>query len=49
MHKFDNAVLYTDDPSIDLAGADLLDIAPTILDILEINAGDTLDGHSLTA
>jgi predicted AlkP superfamily phosphohydrolase/phosphomutase len=36
MHSFDNASLYIDDPSASIEDADLFDIAPTILDLMEV-------------
>lgn len=51
MHRFDNAALFVDDPDITIPDeADILDIAPTILDLMEIDAdGATLDGQSLVS
>ena len=36
MHRFDNASLFVDDPDADLTDVDLLDIAPTILSLMEL-------------
>ncbi|EJN60630.1 Predicted phosphohydrolase or phosphomutase, AlkP superfamily [Halogranum rubrum] len=36
MHSFDNASLYIDDPGASIEDADLFDIAPTILDLMEV-------------
>ncbi|AEH38948.1 alkaline phosphatase family protein [Halopiger xanaduensis] len=48
MHKFENACLFSTSDRIDVSDADLLDIAPTILDLMEIGAGTTaMDGRSL--
>ncbi|KAB1189169.1 MULTISPECIES: alkaline phosphatase family protein [Haloferax] len=48
MHSFDNATLYIDDPDAEIEDADLYDIAPTILDLMEIDYARTeLDGASL--
>jgi predicted AlkP superfamily phosphohydrolase/phosphomutase len=48
MHSFDNASLYIDDPEADIEDADLYDIAPTILSLLEMdyNRGN-FDGATL--
>ncbi|MFW5965774.1 MAG: alkaline phosphatase family protein [Halodesulfurarchaeum sp.] len=49
MHTFQNATLIVDDPAVDrTAATDLLDIAPTILDLLELDYDPTeFDGESL--
>jgi predicted AlkP superfamily phosphohydrolase/phosphomutase len=48
MHSFDNASLFVDDPDVDIVGVDLFDIAPTILDLMEVDYEDTaFDGQSL--
>ncbi len=48
MHKFENACLYSTAPDLTLDGADLYDIAPTILDLLDIDVKTSkMDGHSL--
>jgi len=48
MHSFDNACLFVDDPDVRITDADLYDIAPTILDLMEIQADRTaFDGSSL--
>jgi len=48
MHSFDDTSLYIDHPEATIENADLYDIAPTILDLMEIEykRGD-LDGVSL--
>ncbi|WP_424003095.1 alkaline phosphatase family protein [Haloarcula salina] len=48
MHSFDNATLLVDDPDARIDDADLYDIAPTILDLLDhdYDRGD-FDGASL--
>ena len=48
MHSFDNTSLYIDDPEATIDGADLFDITPTILELMEIDysRGD-FDGASL--
>ncbi|MFP4628229.1 MAG: alkaline phosphatase family protein [Halobacteriales archaeon] len=48
MHTFANATLIADDPAIDPAGADLLDVAPTVLEAMDIElTADELEGRSL--
>jgi predicted AlkP superfamily phosphohydrolase/phosphomutase len=50
MHSFDNACLYVEDPeaAIRERDADLYDIAPTILDLMEIEYDRAaFDGASL--
>ncbi|MFC7204378.1 alkaline phosphatase family protein [Haloferax namakaokahaiae] len=48
MHSFDNATLYIDNPDADIEDADLYDIAPTILDLMEVEyARADFDGASL--
>ncbi|WP_117592209.1 alkaline phosphatase family protein [Haloprofundus halophilus] len=48
MHSFDNASLFVDDPEANIGEADLFDIAPTILDLMEIEYERAeLDGASL--
>ncbi|MCT9095834.1 alkaline phosphatase family protein [Haloarchaeobius sp. HME9146] len=48
MHSFDNASLFIDDPEANISDADLFDIAPTILDLLEVDFQRTeFDGASL--
>jgi len=48
MHSFDNATLFIDDADATIADADLYDIAPTILELLEIDYDRTdFDGASL--
>jgi uncharacterized sulfatase len=49
MHSFDEACLFVDDPEADVHGdVDLYDIAPTILDYLELDYDrPELDGRSL--
>ena len=48
MHSFDDACLFVDDDSARIADADLYDIAPTLLDLmdLEVDRGE-FDGASL--
>ena len=48
MHTFDNAALYTDDPEFTVDGADLFDIAPTILECMDVEySRGEFDGASL--
>ncbi|WP_256287998.1 alkaline phosphatase family protein [Halobellus inordinatus] len=48
MHSFDNASLFVDDSDVEIEDADLYDIAPTILDLLEVEYARTeFDGASL--
>jgi len=48
MHSFDNTSLFVDDPDVEVENADLFDIAPTILDLMEIDYEDAaFDGRSL--
>ncbi|WP_114575842.1 alkaline phosphatase family protein [Saliphagus sp. LR7] len=48
MHSFDDTSLYVDEPGVSTDGADLFDIAPTILDLMDVdfNRGE-FDGASL--
>ncbi|WP_135827977.1 alkaline phosphatase family protein [Halorussus halobius] len=48
MHSFDNASLFVDDPDATVEDVNLYDIAPTILDLLELDYDAAeLDGRSL--
>ncbi|MEZ3116475.1 alkaline phosphatase family protein [Halobaculum sp. MBLA0147] len=49
MHSFENATLLVDDPDVSVPeGTDLYDIAPTILDLMEVDYEATaFDGESL--
>jgi len=48
MHSFDNATLYVDDPDASISDADLYDIGPTILDLMDLEFERTeFDGASL--
>ncbi|GAB7010667.1 alkaline phosphatase family protein [Halorubrum trueperi] len=47
MHKFENSLLYATDPDLDVDGANLFDVAPTILDLMDVESDATLDGESL--
>jgi len=48
MHSFDNATLFVDDEDARINDADLFDIAPTILDLMDVDFDRTeFDGSSL--
>jgi len=48
MHKFSNACLFTDDDRVAIDDVDLFDIAPTLLDLLDLDAPKRdFDGVSL--
>ncbi|WP_336134889.1 alkaline phosphatase family protein [Natronomonas amylolytica] len=48
MHSFDNACLFVDDDDASISDADLYDIAPTILELLDIEVDrNEFDGASL--
>jgi uncharacterized sulfatase len=48
MHSFDDACLFVDDPDVRISDADLYDIAPTLLDLLDLQVDRTeFDGSSL--
>ena len=48
MHSFDDASLFLDEPGVDLEGADLYDVAPTLLSLLEVPYDrGALDGAAL--
>lgn len=48
MHSFDDACLFIDDPKANIEDADLYDIAPTVLELLDIEASRSeFDGASL--
>jgi predicted AlkP superfamily phosphohydrolase/phosphomutase len=48
MHSFDNATLYVEDPDATIEEVDLLDIAPTVLDLLDVDVNRTdFDGASI--
>ncbi|MEF8781867.1 MAG: alkaline phosphatase family protein [Haloarculaceae archaeon] len=50
MHSFDNACLFVDDPDVRINDADLYDITPTILDLMDLEVARTeFDGSSLVA
>jgi len=49
MHKFENSLLYATDPDLDLSDANLFDVAPTILDLMDVDADADFDGESLVA
>jgi uncharacterized sulfatase len=48
MHSFDNACLFVDDDDARIGDADLYDIAPTMLELLDLDYDRTeFDGSSL--
>jgi predicted AlkP superfamily phosphohydrolase/phosphomutase len=48
MHSFENACLFVDDPDASIEGVDLYDIAPTILELLDIDINRSeFDGASI--
>jgi predicted AlkP superfamily phosphohydrolase/phosphomutase len=48
MHSFENACLFVDDEGATIQSADLYDIAPTVLDLLDIDINRSdFDGASL--
>ncbi len=48
MHSFDNACLFVDDPDARIEDADLYDIAPTILELMEMDVNRSeFDGSTL--
>jgi len=49
MHKFENSLLYTTDPDVVVAGSNLFDVTPTILDLMDVDADAAFDGESLLA
>jgi len=50
MHKFENACLFSTNPNLRLKDVDLLDITPTILDLMDLELESTrFDGESMVA
>jgi uncharacterized sulfatase len=51
MHTFENATLLIDDPAVSIPPeTDLLDVAPTILDLMDVEYDrSAFDGASLLA
>ena len=49
MHKFENSLLYTTDPALAVEGSNLFDVAPTILDLMDVDVDAAFDGESLLA
>lgn len=48
MHAFDDAALFIDNPNASVDDADILDVAPTLLRLLDVEYGRTdVDGASL--
>jgi predicted AlkP superfamily phosphohydrolase/phosphomutase len=49
MHKFENSLLYSTEPDLDLSDANLFDVTPTVLDLLDVDVDADFDGESLLA
>lgn len=49
MHTFDDALVVSDAPEMNVQDADLYDLAPTMLDLLGVSIPDSLEGNSLVA
>ncbi|TKX52725.1 nucleotide pyrophosphatase, partial [Halorubrum sp. SP3] len=48
MHKFENSLLYSTEPDLDLSDANLFDVTPTVLDLLDVEYNaQQFDGNSL--
>jgi len=47
MHTFDDAMLYVGGQEIAQKRFSVLDVMPTVLDLLDVEAPASLDGHSL--
>ena len=48
MHKFENSLLYSTDPDLSLNGANLFDVAPTVLELIDVEYDPLeFDGRSL--
>ncbi|WP_050031981.1 alkaline phosphatase family protein [Halorubrum halophilum] len=47
MHKFENSLLYSTDPDLDVEGSNLFDVTPTILDLMDVEHDGDFDGDSL--
>ena len=48
MHKFENSLLYATDPNLDLSDANLFDVTPTVLDLIDVEYDPLeFDGSSL--
>ena len=47
MHKFENSLLYSTAPDLDVAGSNLFDVTPTILDLMDVEHDGDFDGESL--
>ena len=47
MHTFDDAMLAVDGHDVPDDGVDIMDVAPTVLDLLELDVPDAMDGESL--
>jgi predicted AlkP superfamily phosphohydrolase/phosphomutase len=49
MHKFENSLLYSTEPDLELSDANLFDVTPTVLDLLDVDVDADFDGESLLA
>lgn len=47
MYKFENSLLYATDPDLDLTDANLFDVTPTILDVMDVEGDTAFDDESL--
>ena len=47
MHTFDDAAFLVEGADVDATDADILDVAPTVLDLLDIDTPEAMDGESL--
>ncbi len=47
MHTFDDSAFLVEGADVDATDADILDVAPTVLDLLDINTPEVMDGESL--
>ena len=47
MHTFDDSAFLVEGADVDATDADILDVAPTVLDLLDIDTPETMDGESL--
>ena len=49
MHKFENSLLYSTAPDLEVEGSNLFDVTPTVLDLMGVDADADFDGESLRA
>ncbi|MDY6780655.1 MAG: nucleotide pyrophosphatase, partial [Halobacteria archaeon] len=49
MHTFEDATLIVEGHDVDGDDATILDVAPTVLDLLEIEVPEEMDGESLVS